>query len=861
MSALDLSAPDSIEPRSEENFLIALKVYQDIYHSYFEAQKNFSALDSLMDKEFETEIFENEDLIIEGALFEDYLFPEIEKFPVIVDGQFSSELVGQYPKLFNEWLEIALNKHKKSQEELENSFTLKMGPGNLICPCSQCLGDYRRLVRDTYYAKEKKFIDHIAQKISDNIESGSINQISSEVERLSKALKNNTKDIKYKLKRGSFRKLEREIEDYYKEVLQFGSELFQAYRYRIEAYINSVLLEMDIKPEILGEEDKNKFFKQLGRKIWKPQGFIKKEFQKFIKSIMALMKRDVSSRILKDYLGEFWVHAKARRIKRKIIYHKGPTNSGKTYHAIQALAKAKHGCYLAPLRLLAGELFDTLNDMGVKTSLLTGEEVVEVEGATHYSSTIEMAKLSELFDVCVIDEIQMITDSQRGWAWTRALVNLYSEEIHICGDGSVLNLIEEILKLTGDTLEVRDYERMTDLVVERDPISLNKLKKNDALIVFSRRNALKYKMELEQLGFKVSIVYGRLSPEVRREQARKFDQGETDIMVSTDAIAMGMNLPVQRIVFSTLSKFIDSKEFVITPSEIKQIAGRAGRFQRFPTGFVNVLDKVEDGLEQVNEALAGELEQAKLAMVGPDLDIFTQVNDALTENSLSVLRFSDFLRLFNTMTFKKPFYCVELKEMIEVTEMVEEADPMESLSPAEVFGFSCAPVNLGLIEHVQYFVAIVNQYVGKQPIINEPIDADSTDIDYLERAIKCVELYQWLARHFGKEYFQFDEISLLTNKTKAVEKLNDLLSEKTKKRCFSCSKEMPAEHRFNICEECFKDKRYIRKRSFRGERSNNSGSDNKKFKKKGNKSSGSSGFSKKKNSKRKNKAASFKKYR
>jgi len=249
-----------------------------------------------------------------------------------------------------------------------------------------------------------------------------------------------------------------------------------------------------------------------------------------------------------------------------VIYHMGPTNSGKTYHAIEALCQAKKGCYLAPLRLLASELFDTMSSKGVKTTLLTGEEVIEVPDSTHFSSTIEMAKLQTKFDCCVIDEIQMLTDPQRGWAWTRALVNIQADEIHLCGDHSVLELVKQVLALCGDTLEIREYTRMTELKVMDHQIPLSQMQKSDALIVFSRRNALKYKADLEELDFKVSIVYGRLSPEVRREQARKFDEGETDIMVSTDAIAMGMNLPVRRIVFSALSKFVDDKENPLTYS-------------------------------------------------------------------------------------------------------------------------------------------------------------------------------------------------------------------------------------------------------------------------------------------------------
>ena len=493
----------------------------------------------------------------------------------------------------------------------------------------------------------------------------------------------------------------------------------------------------------------------------------------------------------------------------------GPTNSGKTYNAIEALSKAKNGCYLAPLRLLASELFDTLNDKGVATTLLTGEEVVDVEGATHYSSTIEMAKLNEHFECMVIDEIQMITDTQRGWAWTRALVNANADEIHLCGDHSVYELVEKILKLTGDTLEVCNYQRKTSLSVMPHPIKLVDMEKNDTLIVFSRRNALKYKRDLENLNFKVSIVYGRLSPEVRREQARKFDQGETDIMVATDAIAMGMNLPIKRIVFSAVSKFWDGKEFPLTDSELKQIAGRAGRFQRFPEGFVTTLAKVDDGIETIQAALSHDLEQKELAMVGPDLEIFRSVNMALEENNLQTLSLSEFLRLFNTMTFQKPFYCVDLKEMIELAETVEEADSMNALSDAEIFGFACAPVNQGLMDHVQYYVWILNHYVGKRMITNEEIDFQSDDIDYLETAIKCVELYQWLARHFDNNYFTFDQDKLLHNKTQAVERLNELLSEKISKKCSSCGVKLDDESQFNICETCFAQRRGQRRKNFR----------------------------------------------
>ena len=81
----------------------------------------------------------------------------------------------------------------------------------------------------------------------------------------------------------------------------------------------------------------------------------------------------------------------------------------------------------------------------------------------------------------------MITDPQRGWAWTRALVNIFSPEVHVCGDPSVLELVKNIVELCGDELEIKNYDRMTELQVMKNPVRLGDLEKSDALIVFSRK--------------------------------------------------------------------------------------------------------------------------------------------------------------------------------------------------------------------------------------------------------------------------------------------------------------------------------------------------------------------------------------
>ncbi|PIP95240.1 MAG: hypothetical protein COW00_13900 [Bdellovibrio sp. CG12_big_fil_rev_8_21_14_0_65_39_13] len=768
----------------------------------------FPTLMGLFDTEFVAfEEFIQRDFILDILFLEDCMIPEKEMFFFGQDGGLNPNILELHLKTLRDWIALKKDKHVANQTLIKDNFNIDMKSQAMECQCVACQADFRTRLREYLYDQCVEIVNAGKAKIEEVFETGK-GDVSELYTDMQKSLDKIFHSVRFKLKRSTVNRLESQVKSYMREIFTAPSELAAKQKNYLVPFFKKLMVQEELNQDLITDEEYDRFLAQLNTNIWRNDRFLEREFKKLLKSVMFLKRKDISGKILQDYLGEFWIHSQARTITRKIIYHMGPTNSGKTYHAIEALCQAKKGCYLAPLRLLAAELYDKMNTKGVTTTLLTGEEIIEVEGATHYASTIEMAKLHEYFDCCVIDEIQMITDSQRGWAWTRALVNVFADEVHICGDASVLNLVKKIVELCGDVLEVRNYERMTKLNVENRPITLGELQKSDALIVFSRRNALKYKTDLERLDFKVSIVYGRLSPEVRREQARKFDQGETDIIVATDAISMGMNLPIRRIVFSTLTKYIDSKEHPITESEIKQIAGRAGRYQRYPTGFVTCLQKEENGLDQIRDALEATLEQQDKCMVGPDLEIFSQVNEALESNGLSRLRLSEFLRLFNTMIFQLPFFCVDLKEMIELAEMVEDADVGNKLTSAETFGFACSPVNLGLLEHVQYYVWILNNYVTGNMIHNEKIDFKSGDIDYLETTIKCVELYQWLSRHFGKNLFVFDEQDLLHNKGQAIEQLNTLLSDKIVPTCSSCGTKLSDKSKFAICEECFKTRRF-----------------------------------------------------
>lgn len=299
------------------------------------------------------------------------------------------------------------------------------------------------------------------------------------------------------------------------------------------------------------------------------------------------------------YLSRFHL---ARQLGRQHHFYLGPTNSGKTYQALETLRQASSGVYLAPLRLLAMEVRDRLMQAGVPCHLITGEERILVPGARHTASTIEMLQPQHAVDVAVIDEIQMLMDPDRGSAWTAALVGVPAKQVFVCGANSVTSSCTRILDALGEPYNITHLARLTPLEIEADsvcgaqyhPAKLRKaLQVGDALIAFSRKDVLTLAARLRQWGYSVATIYGALSPEVRREESARFASGEAQILVATDAIGMGLNLPIRRVLFTQLHKFDGVASRALNATEVRQIAGRAGRHGLYDTGYVNVLEDDE----------------------------------------------------------------------------------------------------------------------------------------------------------------------------------------------------------------------------------------------------------------------------
>ncbi|HEY9577211.1 MAG TPA: helicase-related protein, partial [Pseudobacillus sp.] len=325
-------------------------------------------------------------------------------------------------------------------------------------------------------------------------------------------------------------------------------------------------------------------------------------------------RQEEEERQIEEIFGQAY-HPPSERNVRYIL-HIGETNTGKTHRALERMKEAKSGLYLAPLRLLALEVYEKLNKEGVPCSLKTGEEEKPKLNARHASCTVEMFHEKDPYDIVVIDEAQMIADKDRGFSWYKAITGARAAEVHIIASRNMKNML---IQLLGDNeYELSEYSRDIPLQVEPSPFRLSDTAKGDALVCFSRREVLETADKLRKNRFSVSMIYGSMPPETRKKQMQQFIEGKTSVIVSTDAIGMGLNLPIRRIVFLKNEKFDGTRRRLLTSQEIKQIAGRAGRKGIYPIGKVAFTSDVK----KMTYLLEKEDEPVRTFAIAPTAAVF-----------------------------------------------------------------------------------------------------------------------------------------------------------------------------------------------------------------------------------------------
>lgn len=392
---------------------------------------------------------------------------------------------------------------------------------------------------------------------------------------------------------------------------------------------------------------------------------------------------------LAEYPDSFEV---ASRIKRKFIALLGPTNSGKTHRAIEALAKAASGVYLAPLRLLALENYERLQAMEphgkpLSVSLITGEERRITEGATHTASTVEMLDPRTPVEVAVIDEIQMLSDHERGAAWTAAVCGAPARTVYLVGAPEARKAIEALAERLECELEVHVLKRKGPLSMEPGAVrNIRNLRRGDAVIAFSRREVLMWRDMVTEAGLSVATVYGNLSPEVRRAQAQRFRDGDAEVVVGTDAIAMGLNLPISRVVMTTTIKFNGVEEEEISAALARQIAGRAGRYGIHEEGLVAGFD------HESHEVMRSLLREKPVPInasgfaVAPTLEHLHRISSVTGETSLAKL----LKRFVHNIDVPDGFFYPRITE-----DQFDRAEWLDTLplSVADKFTLSLVPIS------------------------------------------------------------------------------------------------------------------------------------------------------------------------
>ncbi|MFI8495434.1 helicase-related protein [Peribacillus butanolivorans] len=491
-------------------------------------------------------------------------------------------------------------------------------------------------------------------------------------------------------------------------------------------------------------------------------------------------------RIIEDIFGKAYTPSLGKRVR--YVLHIGETNTGKTHQALKKMKAAESGLYLAPLRLLALEVFDKLNAEGVPCSLKTGEEEKSVEGAKHFSCTVEMFHEKDYHEVIVIDEAQMIADKDRGFSWFRAITQANAKEVHIIGSRNIKMMLLNLLN--GANLELHEYTRDIPLEIEPREFGLKYTKKGDALICFSRRQVLETASRLQGSGHSVSMIYGSMPPENRKRQIELFNRGETSVVVATDAIGMGLNLPIRRIVFLENEKFDGTRRRRLTSQEVKQIAGRAGRKGIYDTGKVaftaeiKIMNKL---LEQVDEPV-------QTFTIAPTSAVFERFQKYYRH-------LGTFFELWEKFEPPNGTKKASLTEERELYELIRDTEIEARFSLMDLYGFLHLPFSAKEPRLIRQWLDTV-EAIAESSNLPDPI-IKTRNLEELELSYKAIGLHLLFLYRMGRrtEAIYWERV-----REEISDGVHDQLKDEMinyQKKCKRCGKKLPDSLRFQICDACY----------------------------------------------------------
>jgi ATP-dependent RNA helicase SUPV3L1/SUV3 len=253
----------------------------------------------------------------------------------------------------------------------------------------------------------------------------------------------------------------------------------------------------------------------------------------------------------------------------------GPTNTGKTHLAIERMLAHEVGIIGLPLRLLAREVYDKIVARvgAIQVALITGEEKIKPPRPRFYVCTVEAMPLDLDAEFVAIDEIQLAADGERGHVFTDRLFHARGlNETLLLGAATMRDAIRELLP----SANIVSRPRLSSLTYAGDK-KITRLPRRSAIVAFSANDVYAIAELVRRQRGGAAVVLGALSPRTRNAQVALYQNGDVDFLVATDAIGMGLNLDLDHVAFAGIRKFDGYNHRNLTPAELAQIAGRAGR--------------------------------------------------------------------------------------------------------------------------------------------------------------------------------------------------------------------------------------------------------------------------------------------
>ena len=366
------------------------------------------------------------------------------------------------------------------------------------------------------------------------------------------------------------------------------------------------------------------------------------------------------------------------------------------------------------------------------------------------------------------------------------------------GSDSALNAVRQLTTITKEPLTEIAKTRLNPLTVMERPVKLGQLSPGSALIVFSRKEALSLATHLREMGKTVAVIYGALSPDVRTEQARLFRSGEAQFLVATDCIGLGLNLPVHTVVFTQSSKFDGQRIAPVSAALMQQIGGRAGRYGMEKVGYVGALDGPT--LNHVKKSFSGHIPPVrapyKFALMG-------EVADSIARH-IGSEQAQDVLAFFDKQLPLESW--LNARVTSEQYLLAQYVDRYAQFSLAVKLLLSGAPaVVKGQIDYD--FCRMVQALIEQKP--NKPRLLDQTplhmSLQEMEAHVQKLTLYCWMQQRFPAVFAHKEEAQ---DSLKAFNKeILASLAKTAAKRCNACSKALPWNHAFNLCQKCHNEDR------------------------------------------------------